>query len=139
MTAFKVYGTSNNSPAFWSWLPLEDYQKATQDCHAPDQVPAHFSDFFNSSYTAPFGVYNGMAAAADELFGNMTAALKARSMYDVSGCPPLSLYSRLNGRWTKCLKHYYLTSQNTLIIMSSDNGGPASVYASSHCANNWPL
>ena len=83
---------------------------ATQDCHAPDQVPARYSDLFNSSYTAPYGVYNGMAAAADELFGNMTAALKTRSMYE-----------------------------NTLIIMSSDNGGPASVYASSHCANNWPL
>ena len=81
---------------------------ATQDAHGPDQITAEYSSLFNSSFTAAFGIYNGMVAAADDLFGNMTRALRSKRMY-----------------------------KNTLIIMSSDNGGPASVYASSHAANNW--
>ncbi len=84
---------------------------ATQDTHGPDQVPAHYADYFDpTAFTAAYGVYNGMGAAADELFGNLTAALKAKNM------------------WT-----------DTLLVFSSDNGGPVSKFTSSKSANNWPL
>ena len=84
---------------------------ATQDTHGPDQVPPHYAAYFDPAvFTAAYGVYNGMGAAADELFGNMTAALKAKNMW-----------------------------ANTLVVFSSDNGGPASKYTASKSANNWPL
>jgi|EP01043_Picozoa_sp_COSAG02_P030179 arylsulfatase A-like enzyme len=76
----------------------------------PDQITAKYSQLFNSSFTPAYGIYNGMVAAADDLYGNMTKKLREKQMYE-----------------------------RTVIIMSADNGGPASIYSSSHAANNWPL
>ena len=76
----------------------------------PDQITAKYSQLFNSSFTPAYGIYNGMVAAADDLYGNMTKKLREKQMYE-----------------------------RTIIILSADNGGPASIYASSHAANNWPL
>jgi arylsulfatase B len=81
---------------------------ALQDQHAPQQVTSEFQSLFNSSYTSEYAIYNGMGSAADSVFGNATRAL------------------RENGMW-----------ENTLIVMSSDNGGPAGVDGGD--ANNWPL
>ena len=50
-------------------------------------------------YTSDFAIYNGMATATDEVFGNLTAALKSRGLYD-----------------------------NTIVIVISDNGGPPAKY-----------
>ena len=55
---------------------------ATQDAHGPDQITAEYSELFNSSFTSDFAVYNGMVAAADDLYGNMTRALRAKDMYE---------------------------------------------------------
>ncbi|EDQ86215.1 uncharacterized protein MONBRDRAFT_28433 [Monosiga brevicollis MX1] len=67
---------------------------AFQSVHCPIQAPA--------SYVAPYAhldpnrqVFAGMVAAMDEAIGNITSALHARSMFD-----------------------------NTLIIFTTDNGGP---------------
>merc|ERR1719198_2751713 len=51
-----------------------------------------------------------MASISDEVLGNLTAALKTRGMWN-----------------------------NTLIIMTSDNGGPAGKKSSGHSGNNYPL
>ena len=56
-----------------------------------------------------YAAYNGMAVAADQVFGNLTTTLKAVHMYN-----------------------------NTLIIVTSDNGGPASTIVSGHAGNNFP-
>jgi arylsulfatase I/J len=84
---------------------------ATQDAHAPDEAPSVYSHPFrkHDEFTPAYAIYNGMAAAADDLFGNMTTALKAKGMWN-----------------------------NTLVVMTSDNGGPASVTTSGLAANNWP-
>merc|ERR1712093_80781 len=51
-----------------------------------------------------------MASVADEVMGNMTAALRDLGMW-----------------------------KDTLIILTSDNGGPAGMAVSGHSGNNWPL
>jgi arylsulfatase A-like enzyme len=53
---------------------------------------------------------NGMASAADEVLGNLTVALKAKDMW-----------------------------QDTLLVYTSDNGGPAGQASSGHSGNNFPL
>ena len=79
--------------------------------HTHTQVPLHYSSQFPAAeFTPDFAVYNGMVNAGDQIFGNLTAALRDAGMYN-----------------------------DTLIVMSSDNGGPASVYTSSKAANNFPL
>eukprot|EP01052_Picozoa_sp_SAG31_P001352 SAG31_NODE_46_length_30980_cov_226.095107_12_plen_174_part_00 len=83
---------------------------ALQDQHAPEQVTTEFRSLFNSSYTENYAIYNGMGSAADSVFGNATTALKA------------------TGLWN-----------NTLVVMSSDNGGPAARATSGGNANNYPL
>ena len=55
---------------------------ATQDAHGPDQITAEYSQLFNASFTSDFAVYNGMVAAADDLYGNMTRALREKDMYE---------------------------------------------------------
>ena len=50
------------------------------------------------------------ATIADEVLENVTDALKAAGMWN-----------------------------NTLLVYTSDNGGPAGRLASGHSANNWPL
>lgn len=54
---------------------------ATQDAHGPDQVPSTYSNLFDpTKFVSAYAVYNGMGAAADDLFGNLTAELRARNM-----------------------------------------------------------
>ena len=81
---------------------------ALQDQHAPQQVTPEFRSLFNGSYTRQYAIYNGMGSAADSVFGNATRAL------------------RESGMWG-----------NTLVVMTSDNGGPSGVDGGD--ANNWPL
>ena len=82
---------------------------ALQDMHAPNEVPPAYSGRFKQ-YTEDFAMYNGMATAADDVFGNMTSLLKEKGMY-----------------------------ANTVIVVVSDNGGPPAMYVSGHMGNNWPL
>ena len=93
---------------------------AMQDMHAPNQVPAKYSELYtkpaaagpSSSSSSPFSQdyasYNGMASIVDEAFGNITAAFKA------------------TGAW-----------QDTLFVVCSDNGGPSGMASSGHAGNNW--
>ena len=60
--------------------------------------------------TEEFANYNGMISAVDSAVGNVTDALKA------------------NGMW-----------ENSLIVFTSDNGGPSAKTVSGAAANNWPL
>jgi arylsulfatase A-like enzyme len=79
--------------------------------HAPQEVPKQYSDLYPSpKYSPDYAIMNGMASIADEAFGNVTAALKAKGMWE-----------------------------NTLIAYTSDNGGPAGQASSGHSGNNWPL
>lgn len=94
---------------------------ATQDMHGPNQCLEEFMTQYphTPGAGAPgntpkpgvdnYAVYNGMGYAADQLFGNMTKALKAKAMYN-----------------------------DTLIVLTSDNGGPAATIVSGHAGNNWP-
>ena len=84
---------------------------ASQVMHAPQEVPACFSDLYPSpKYSSDYAIMNGMASAADEVLGNTTQALKDRGMWE-----------------------------NTLLIYTSDNGGPAGQLSSGHSGNNFPL
>lgn len=79
---------------------------AAQVMHAPMQVPELYSKKFPApTYTQEYAIEQGMGNFADEMFGNMTAALKKKGIWD-----------------------------NTLIIMLSDNGGPSGV-DSNHANN----
>lgn len=82
---------------------------ALQSMHAPQQVPSKYSDMYPKHFK-DFQIMNGMASISDEVLGNLTSALKERGM------------------WT-----------NTLIILTSDNGGPAGQASSGHSGNNFPL
>ena len=85
---------------------------ALQVMHAPQEVPSRFSDLYSSTgrYSDDYAIMNGMATAADEALGNVTAALMARKMW-----------------------------QSTLFVYTADNGGPAGQLSSGHSGNNWPL
>lgn len=89
-------------------FPLFVYA-ALQSMHAPQQVPKAYSDKYKG-FSEDFAIMNGMATISDEVFGNLTAALKAKGMW-----------------------------QDTLILISSDNGGPAGQASSGHSGNNFPL
>jgi arylsulfatase I/J len=106
---------------------------AFQDCHSPQEAPEAFTNLYPAS-TPPFRpdrcssdlqlvapskwprdcgdstrrVYNAMITFADSALGNLTGALRKRGMWE-----------------------------NTLLVWSSDNGGPSG--SSSNSANNWPL
>merc|ERR1712232_40162 len=69
---------------------------AFQNVHGPTQAPSRFLNLYNDSIYKPRR--NGLAqvAAVDEGIWNLTAALKAKGMWE-----------------------------NTLVVWSSDNGGPA--------------
>ena len=77
--------------------------------HAPEEAPARYVDLYPKKWVAGRRVYAGMASALDESVGNLTASLKALGMWD-----------------------------NTLLVFSSDNGGPSLVGGPSF-ANNYPL
>lgn len=85
---------------------------ALQVMHTPAQVPPEFSAIYHrtGNYTEAYAVTNGMATLADEALGNVTAALKARGMWET-----------------------------TLLVHTSDNGGPTGRLASRGSANNFPL
>ena len=81
---------------------------ALQDMHAPNQVPGRFSSAFPSpAYNSTYATYNGMGIAADEVFGNVTRALRMRQMYSTS-----------------------------FIVVTSDNGGPSG-QSFDWSGNNW--
>eukprot|EP01060_Flectonema_neradi_P000751 TRINITY_DN10467_c1_g1_i1.p1 TRINITY_DN10467_c1_g1~~TRINITY_DN10467_c1_g1_i1.p1 ORF type:complete len:519 (+),score=73.58 TRINITY_DN10467_c1_g1_i1:43-1599(+) len=82
---------------------------ATQDAHAPNQ-PDHYAKLYPSTYTDAFIDYNGMISGVDDMMKNLTSTLKELDMWD-----------------------------NTFILFSSDNGGPASAKVSGSAANNYPL
>lgn len=81
---------------------------APQDAHGTDQTLPKWSSLY-SNYTGGFAVYNGMASALDSLVANLTTTLQAKSM------------------WT-----------NTLLVFSSDNGGPSQLGKECN-ASNYPL
>ena len=79
--------------------------------HAPQEVPSQYSDLYGADkFSNDYAIMNGMASAADEVLGNVSSAMQARGMW-----------------------------ANTLIVYTSDNGGPAGQLSSGHSGNNWPL
>jgi len=82
-----------------------------QIMHAPQEVPDKYSDMYTyPGYSDDFKITNGMATLADDIFGNVRGALESRGMWD-----------------------------NTLVILSSDNGGSVGKAVSGSSANNYPL
>ena len=72
--------------------------------HTPLQVPGRYLDRFPHIDEPRRKAYSAMTAFVDDGLGNLTAALQRRGMW-----------------------------QNTLLVVTSDNGGPAG------SGNNWPL
>ena len=84
---------------------------ATQVMHAPQQVPDEWKNLYDEpKYSDDYRIMQGMASASDSVLGNTTAALKAKGMWN-----------------------------DTILIYTSDNGGPAGQASSGHSGNNWPL
>ena len=85
---------------------------ALQVMHGPLQVPSEYSARYHrtGNYSEAYAIANGMATVADEALGNVTAALKAKGMWNT-----------------------------TLLVHTSDNGGPTGRLADGGSANNWPL
>ena len=88
---------------------------APANSHAPLEAPQRFLDLYPSDWYLDRRQYAAMCSFWDEIAGNVTRALQAKSMWD-----------------------------QTLFVFSSDNGGPAywSVVPSFQHgagANNWPL
>eukprot|EP01084_Bolivina_argentea_P042851 78987_1 len=81
---------------------------ATQNNHSPWEVPQEYINQFNSSWYQLQRTVAGMSLFEDGLIANVTKALKANGMWD-----------------------------NTLLIITSDNGGPSGSDGSA--ANNSPL
>ena len=77
---------------------------AWQIMHGPDQAPANYTSEWPTTMYKPRLMCNAMMSACDDAIGSVVDELRAQGMY-----------------------------ANTLIIFSSDNGGPQD-----H-ANNWPL
>lgn len=77
---------------------------AYQNVHGPTQAPTNYTALYPKVEDSARRLCLAMISAVDESIGIVTSELKAQGMYD-----------------------------NTLLIFSSDNGGP-----SDH-ANNWPL
>lgn len=83
---------------------------ALQCAHAPNE-PDTFANLYSSSkYTEDYINYNGMISAVDSVVGNVSDTLKS------------------TGLW-----------ESTLLIFTSDNGGPSAKSVSGHSANNYPL
>lgn len=84
---------------------------ATQVMHAPQEVPDRWKNMYDAGkYSDDYRIMNGMASASDEVLANTTALLKAKGMWE-----------------------------NTLLVYTSDNGGPAGQASSGHSGNNFPL
>eukprot|EP00040_Diaphanoeca_grandis_P014932 m.75864 g.75864 ORF g.75864 m.75864 type:complete len:563 (+) comp24834_c0_seq1:76-1764(+) len=83
---------------------------AFQAVHEPRQCPQHYVDRYNTTIDDDGRrVFAGMLGAVDEGMANITAALREAAMYD-----------------------------DTLIIVTTDNGGPTTE-CSSTGQSNWPL
>ena len=86
--------------------------------HEPIQLPRVYFDrqqsLVNASGVADYDhrrtTYQGMVAFMDEVIGNISAALRTKQMYN-----------------------------QTIIVYSSDNGGPSWTCSHHLAANNWPL
>eukprot|EP01084_Bolivina_argentea_P042850 78986_1 len=83
---------------------------ATQNNHCPYQVPQSFIDQFNSSWYELQRQVAGMSLFEDELIHNVTQALKHTGMWN-----------------------------NTLLIITADNGGPSGNGVDARAANNCPF
>ena len=77
--------------------------------HEPIEAPDVYVDKYPKTIPNCRRIYNGMASAVDDAVKNITAALHS------------------SGLW-----------ESTLVIWSSDNGGPSLVPGPS-CANNYPM
>ena len=77
--------------------------------HEPIEAPDVYVDKYPETIPNCRRIYNGMASAVDDAVKNITAALHS------------------SGLW-----------ESTLVIWSSDNGGPSLVPGPS-CANNYPM
>lgn len=91
---------------------------AFQAIHSPDEAPQSYIDKFNDTIPDVDGdkgghahrrIVAGMISALDEGIGNVTKALKDANMMD-----------------------------DTIIVFTTDNGGPAQGF-NSNMASNWPL
>lgn len=83
---------------------------AHQAVHWPDQVPETYRKFYEgatySNWTDQRKTYAGMLSAADESIGNVTKALQDAGMWE-----------------------------NTLVVFTTDNGGPTAVCAAQGSSN----
>ena len=83
---------------------------AYQSVHSPDEAPERLISRFNKSVTNEHRrTFAGMVTALDEGVGNVTVVLKELGL-----------------------------DTNTLIMFTTDNGGPADNF-NSNMASNWPL
>jgi len=88
---------------------------APADAHSPLQAPQEYLDLYPEDWYLDRRQYAAMCSFWDSSIGNITAALKSKGIWD-----------------------------NTLFVMSSDNGGPAywsvePAFPHGAGANNWPL
>lgn len=88
---------------------------APANSHTPLEAPQRFLDLYPADWYLDRRQYAAACSFWDEILGNVTAALKARNMWD-----------------------------NTLLVFSSDNGGPVywsmtPSFPHGAGANNWPL
>ena len=82
---------------------------AFSDTHEPIEAPDEYVDVYPDTMPPCRRIYNGMASAVDDAVKNISAALHR------------------SGLW-----------ESTLVVWSSDNGGPSLVPGQS-CANNFPM
>lgn len=80
---------------------------ATSSSHSPLQTPAVFMARYPQDWNLDRLQYAGLCSMWDSVLGNVTAAVKAKGMWN-----------------------------NTLLVFSSDNGGPTCTYSSWICAVN---
>lgn len=83
------------------------YYLAMQCAHDPMEAPQRFIDLYDE-HTTPNQVQYAFSSVIDEGLSNLTQALKKKAMWD-----------------------------NTLLVVSSDNGGPA--FSDQRAASNYPL
>ena len=83
---------------------------ALQCAHAPNEPDVFAGLYSSDQHSEDYIDYNGMISAVDSTVGNVTSALKATQQWD-----------------------------NTLLVFTSDNGGPSGRSVSGASANNWPL
>ncbi|XP_067935377.1 arylsulfatase B-like [Watersipora subatra] len=109
--AEKIIANHNTSQPLFLFLPTQAVHSGdpVDSGHNPLEAPKKYTDRFPHITDPNRKLFAGMVAALDDAIGNVTAALKARGMME-----------------------------NTVIIFSTDNGGPAAGFDMNH-ANNWPL